>query len=98
MESAGLSFIGAEDDNVTIVCGHQLRGDPTAIMEWRDSEGNLLDAANSTFLFSSGPEVVSLMILGAKLTDSGNWTCTLTNAQTGTTLERVLALTIICEL
>ena len=98
MESAGLSFIGAEDDNVSIVCGLQLRGDPAAIVQWRDGEGRLLDAPNSTFLFNNGPEVVDLMILGAKLSDSGNWTCTLTNTQTGIVLERILALTIICEL
>lgn len=89
------SFVAAENDNVTLICGTMLVGSPAPVIEWTNNEGNVINTTSNDYIFNNGPDVVSLVIIGTQLVDSGNWTCRLTTSETGGEVQRILTLTVI---
>ncbi len=86
-----------EQANVTLMCGTNVVGHPVPSVQWRDSADSVIDTADTAFVFNNGPELVSLTILSAQLSNTGNWTCTLTSTETAVIVERMLSLTVIRE-
>ncbi len=66
-----------DGDPITLLCGENLNGNPTPLVEWRDSANILvLRDLGSRYTFSDGPAEVSLTIDSTVNSDTGNWTCT----------------------
>ncbi len=95
--AAESALAAVELGNVTLVCGANLVGHPAPNVQWRNSADVVIDPTNTNFVFNDGPEFVSLTIISAQLSDTGNWTCTLSSNETVVTVERMLPLTVISE-
>lgn len=77
------------------MCGANLIGNPKPMVQWRDSQGNIVDTNNTAYIFNNDRELVTLTLLQTQLNDSGNWTCTLSSNVTGNIVERMFSLIII---
>ena len=95
------AFATPQGNNVTLLCGTNLVGNPIPVVQWFSNTGNEISPSNDNFSINNGPNFVSLTIFNATQNDNGTWNCVLTlNASNGTTLQQVerdLSLTILGE-
>ena len=100
-EPTSRSFATLLEDNVTLICGTNLVGNPEPIVHWLSNTGNEVSPNDKSFSISNGSQVVSLTIFNANLSSAGNWSCILSlNAPNGSTIQqqqRNLILTIVGE-
>lgn len=62
-------------DNVTLVCGTNVTGNPQPTIQWIDNNNTEVEISDSRFMFVDGPEVVSLTIYNVTVEDEGVWRC-----------------------
>ena len=62
-------------DNVTLVCGTNVTGNPQPTIQWIDNNNAEVNRSDSRFTFVDGPEVVSLTIYNVTVEDEGVWRC-----------------------
>ena len=95
------SVAALEENNITIVCGTNLEGNPAPIVQWFSNIGDKVSADNPAFTLNDGPDIVSLTITETNSSHSGIWICVLTTkSPNGTTIQRLqrnLTVTILGE-
>ena len=101
MDSNSSTFATLQQENITLVCGNTLIGNPRPVVQWFSNTNNEINETNDRFSIDNGPEIVALTIFNASQSDGGVWYCVLTlNAPNGTIiqqLQRNLTLTILSK-
>ena len=96
------TFATLQQDNVTLVCGTTLKGNPSPVGQWFSNTNNEISQNNERFSINNGPDTVALTIFDVTQSDGGIWYCLLTlNTPNGTViqqLQRNLTLTILSKL
>ena len=100
-EPTSTSSTAVQGDDITLMCGTELKGNPVPFVRWISNTGDEIKEIDARFSISNGSEVVSLTILNTTLRDAGIWTCMLHLALPNGTiiqqLQRNLTLTILGE-
>ena len=80
---------------VSLVCGYNLDSYPEASVTWTDPSGRKMLQNNDRYTLDSGPEVVQLNISEASQSDSGVWTCSVSNGRGTTDIVFKVSLEVI---
>ena len=62
-------------DNVTLICGTNVTGNPEPTIEWIDNNNTEVNRSDGRFVFVDGPEIVSLIVYNVTEEDEGVWRC-----------------------
>ena len=99
VEPSSNLFATLEEDNITLICGSNLVGNPPPVVTWLSNTNDEIGLSDNRFQINSGPDIVSLTIFNATQNDSGTWRCVLAlSAPNGTLiqqLERNLTLIVL---
>ena len=67
-------YSAREGDSVTLICGSDLKSNPSATISWTKPKGETV-SSSERFTMNNGSEVVSLSITNVGKDDNGTWTC-----------------------
>ena len=83
-------------DNVTLICGTNLTGNPEPTIQWIDNNNTEVNRSDSRFVFGDGPEIVSLTIYNVTVEDEGVWRCSVQVENiTDADIEHNITLTVV---
>ena len=83
-------------DNVTLICGTNLTGNPEPTIQWIDNNNTEVNRSDSRFVFVDGPEIVSLTIYNVTVEDEGVWRCSVQVENiTDADIEHNITLTVV---
>ena len=83
-------------DNVTLICGTNLTGNPEPTIQWIDNNNTEVNRSDGRFVFGDGPEIVSLMIYNVTVEDEGVWRCSVQVGNiTDADIEHNITLTVV---
>ena len=93
------NYTALEGDSVRLICGYDLKSNPSAIVSWTNPDGEPV-MNGERFTMSNGLEEVSLKIANIGKDDNGTWNCTVelprnNHVYCGSDHERVLQSQLI---
>ena len=75
LTEADKNYTAHNGDSVRLICGSDLKSNPSAIISWINPNGELV-TISERFTMNNGQEEVSLKIANVDKDDNGTWTCT----------------------
>ena len=75
LTEADKTYSALNGDSVSLICGHDLKSNPSAIIRWTNPKGEPI-TSSERYTMNNGPEEVSLEIANVGKDDNGTWTCT----------------------
>ena len=75
LTEADKTYTAREGDSMRLICGYDLKSNPSAIVSWINPDGEPI-TISERFTMNNGPEEVSLKIANVDKDDNGTWTCT----------------------